>query len=256
MGGATKRQGFKSSTAQLLVTAGTKEAVGAAEPCQFHPQLPSIPSRVAIAAILPRLPEPCLEREHKIFRGIETISNAKWCHEDKTSEIQSIFFNRRYAYLFDQMPSGWRRYFHGTKRACHVGGSDGYLELCNGPACSLCRILTGGFKMTSAGSRRYAPMFGRGIYSTSVSSKADKYAMNHHIRSRLHGIILCLVFIGTFEKLHQADQWKTAPAEGCDSVMGATVNDGGSRRYTEAVVYRESSIIPIGLIMYTRTGRK
>jgi hypothetical protein len=97
-------------------------------------------------------------------------------------------------------------------------------------------------------------MFGGGIYSTSVSSKADVYTMNHRIRSRLHGIILYLVFIGTFEKLHEADHWKTAPAEGCHSVMGATVNDGGTLQYTEAVVYRESSIIPIGLIMYTRTG--
>ncbi|KAK4446068.1 hypothetical protein QBC34DRAFT_470722 [Podospora aff. communis PSN243] len=152
------------------------------------------------------------------------------------------------------MPSGWRRYFHGTRRACHVGDSGPYLQLCNRRVCSLCRILMDGFKMNTAGSRGYAPMFGGGINSTSVSSKADNYAMNHHIKSKLHGIILCLVFIGTYEKLHEAEHWRTAPAEGCHSVMGATQDEGGALQYTEAVVYNEASIIPIGLIMYTRTG--
>ena len=58
----------------------------------------------------------------------------------------------------------------------------------------------------SPGSRGYSPMFGGGVYSTSVSSKADNYAMNHRIHSHLHSIILCLVFIGKYEKLHQAEQ--------------------------------------------------
>lgn len=95
-------------------------------------------------------------------------------------------------------------------------------------------------------------MFGGGIYSTSVSSKADNYAWNDRIRSRLHGIILCLVFIGTYEKLHEADHWKTAPEEGCHSVMAATEDEGGAVVYTESVVYNPASILPIGLIMYTR----
>ena len=36
--------------------------------------------------------------------------------------------------------------------------------------------------------------------------------------------------------------------------MGATADEGRALQYNEAVVYNEASIIPIGLIMYTRTG--
>jgi len=97
-------------------------------------------------------------------------------------------------------------------------------------------------------------MFGKGIYSTHVSSKADQYAMNHHINSHLHGIILCLVFVGKRETLRWADERRTAPARGYGSVVGATFDEGGALAYQEAVEYNESFIIPIGLIMYTRSG--
>ena len=86
-------------------------------------------------------------RSDEIYQDIETIFNNRWFHDDKEGSIQSIYFNRRYSYLFDQVPKGWRRYFHGTRRACHVGRSGDYLNLCNKNACSLCSILRNGFKL-------------------------------------------------------------------------------------------------------------
>jgi hypothetical protein len=70
----------------------------------------------------------------------------------------------------------------------------------------------------------------------------------------LHGIILCLVFTGKYEKLHGVDGEKMAPAIGYHSVMAATRDEGGTVQFQEMTVYQEGSIIPIGLIMYTREG--
>lgn len=97
-------------------------------------------------------------------------------------------------------------------------------------------------------------MFGEGIYTTSVSSKADNYAMNHHMHSHLHAMLLCLVFIGKYEEVHEADHDRIAPKEGCQSVKAAIRRDGGAVEYTETVVYNEANVIPIGMIMYTRQG--
>lgn len=99
-------------------------------------------------------------------------------------------------------------------------------------------------------------MFGKGIYTTSISSKADGYAKNHRIRSKRHAILLCLVYVGIAEPMYRADHKKRAPIPGCDSVMGMIDIHGGSLEYPETVVYDKAQAIPIGLIMYSREGWK
>lgn len=88
-----------------------------------------------------------LDSEHSIYQTVETIFDKKWYHGEKEASVRSIYFNRRFSCLFDKMPSGWRRLFHGTTRACHVGKSGDYLDLCSRGRCSLCSILRGGFKL-------------------------------------------------------------------------------------------------------------
>ena len=97
-------------------------------------------------------------------------------------------------------------------------------------------------------------MFGHGIYTTSTSSKADHYVMNSRIHSHKHIMLLCLVFVGESEKLYGPDYTKTAPSPGYESVTAATTAENGAVLYDETVVYREDAIVPVGLIVYTRTG--
>jgi Poly(ADP-ribose) polymerase catalytic domain len=95
-------------------------------------------------------------------------------------------------------------------------------------------------------------MFGRAIYTTSVSSKADIYAKNRYAGSRMHAMLLCLVSVGKAEEMFSADHSKKNPSYGYDSVEAVTKPHGGAVEYPETAVYSEGAIIPIGLIIYTR----
>ncbi|KAJ0415141.1 hypothetical protein BJY00DRAFT_305099 [Aspergillus carlsbadensis] len=129
--------------------------------------------------------------------------------------------------------------FHGTQRACRIGA--GSLDPCDNDECYICSILKKGFTLDHANQRA---MFGPGIYSTVVSSKADIYAKNHHVRSHKHVILLCGVELGTPKTMYAAGH----PGL-CDSVEGATKADGGALEYRETVVYDERKIKPIGLVV-------
>lgn len=87
---------------------------------------------------------------------------------------------------------------------------------------------------------------------TSASSKASGYALNRHIQSRLHVILICLAFTGRPEKLYQADHHKTRPGAGFDSVEAVTTIENGAVVYHESVIYQEERIMPVGLVVYTR----
>jgi len=67
-------------------------------------------------------------------------------------------------------------------------------------------------------------------------------------------MLLCHVFTGRSEKMYSEDYGRTAPSDGYDSVEAATRREGGVVNYPLTVVYRESHIIPVGLITYTREG--
>ena len=67
-------------------------------------------------------------------------------------------------------------------------------------------------------------------------------------------MLLCHVFTGRSEKVYREDYNRMAPSDGHDSVEAATRREGGVVNYPLTVVYRESHIIPVGLITYTREG--
>ncbi|KAL2851168.1 hypothetical protein BJY01DRAFT_245105 [Aspergillus pseudoustus] len=131
--------------------------------------------------------------------------------------------------------------FHGTQRACRIGA--GSLDPCDNDECYICSILKKGFSTTHANPRG---MFGPGIYSSIVSSKADIYARNHHIRSHKHVIILCGVDLG-----HSVTMKVAGLPPPCDSVEGATKPEGGQLEYPETIVYDGARIKPIGLVVDT-----
>ncbi|KAJ5517778.1 hypothetical protein PEX1_051700 [Penicillium expansum] len=134
--------------------------------------------------------------------------------------------------------------FHGTQRACMIG--NGSLQPCDNIECYLCSILKKGFSTNHANA---GSMFGAGIYSSVVSSKADIYSRNHHIRSHAHVLILCGVDAG-----YSVDMKAAGNPGPCDSVEGLTKAEGGQLEYPETVVYDPARIKPLGLVVYTREG--
>nr|CEG05255.1 unnamed protein product [Fusarium clavum] len=78
-----------------------------------------------------------------------------------------------------------------------------------------------------------AGMFGKGIYVSDCSLKANYFALNENNQTDLH--IMLLV--------------RTAPDPGFDSVE-AVLWPAGSVGLPESIVYREDAIVPIGAITY------
>ncbi|KAG2018662.1 hypothetical protein CC2G_008074 [Coprinopsis cinerea AmutBmut pab1-1] len=75
--------------------------------------------------------------------------------------------------------------FHGTPRSptCQLGSTPQSTRLCNqSENCILCLVLRGSYDIEKA---KRGGMFGYGIYSTTVSSKADWYASKHRTPSRV-----------------------------------------------------------------------
>ncbi|KAJ6462084.1 hypothetical protein C8R45DRAFT_841775, partial [Mycena sanguinolenta] len=141
--------------------------------------------------------------------------------------------------------------FHGTKRACYIGEDARHLSPCNRSNCNLCGILRSGFDIKKANP---GSMFGSGIYSTEISSKANNYVWNEHIRSKLHAMIMCDIVLGRSQNLYSASNHRSSPDYGYDSIEGMTLGAGGSLHQPETVVYAGEAIMPYLVIMYTRTN--
>ncbi|KAI8676273.1 hypothetical protein NCS56_00514700 [Fusarium sp. Ph1] len=176
-----------------------------------------------------------------------------WRHPTRTATIQCIYVHKQRAQeLVAYLSRGEARVlFHGTQRACHVGDPNHPLRVCNNTECRLCGILRDGFKIDRA---KLTCMFGPGIYTTDVSSKADNWVMNHHMHSKLHVMLLCAVSVGKSEKLYRADRGRKCPSTGYQSVEGAVIAEGGVLHEPEIVLYSENLVVPFGLIVYTREG--
>ncbi|KAJ7221082.1 hypothetical protein C8J57DRAFT_1094932, partial [Mycena rebaudengoi] len=139
--------------------------------------------------------------------------------------------------------------FLGMTRACYIGEDEEHLSPCDHSECNLCSILRSGFDVERAGPDS---MFGSGIYSSEISSKANGYVWNSHIHSKLHAMIMCDVVVGMSQKLYSESQGQTSPDFPYDSVEGVTVAKGGSLNHPETVVYQVKAIMACMLIMYTR----
>jgi len=191
-----------------------------------------------------------------------------WEHPDKTYELEAIYYinpeapdvPQQYDDNLDYVRRVRRRMggsdpqeylFHGTRRACRVGDDDDHIWPCNLSDCNFCHILKLSFSLGHASA---GGMFGPGIYTSSVSSKADEYVMNYHVRSNKHAMFLSNVVTGNSEQMYTAAHGKRSPSPGYDSVTAVTRSDGGSVTYPETVVYRTDAILPTMVIIYTRTG--
>ncbi|KAF5390904.1 hypothetical protein D9757_004029 [Collybiopsis confluens] len=137
------------------------------------------------------------------------------------------------------------RRWHGTKRECHLGDK-GQTQFCSSPTCSLCCIVKTSFDLTLFGKKTGWGRFGKGIYTSSTSSKSNDYSTNEN-RCSLKAMLLNKVIVGKGCKLTQDNTILTAPPAGYDSVLA---EKGGSLNYDELVVYTNDAIRPSFLVMY------
>ncbi|KIO34829.1 hypothetical protein M407DRAFT_16776 [Tulasnella calospora MUT 4182] len=139
--------------------------------------------------------------------------------------------------------------FHGTLRLCSVGNGGQSSSPCKNRACRLCCILRNSFKADQAGTvtGRSVPRFGKGIYTSRFSSKADKY--NGESLSQDKAMLVARVVLGrscTLTSRKEPKPLLEAPA-GYNSVLGKV---GASEEYDVHAVYKDEAILPAYLIIY------
>ncbi|KLO15231.1 ADP-ribosylation [Schizopora paradoxa] len=137
--------------------------------------------------------------------------------------------------------------FHGTTRACLVGEDDAISGICNLPRCSLCRIIENSFDVKFCGSQHKFKRFGKAIYTTSCTSKADDYASNAHPSATTRVLLLSRVVLGKQFTTKLNSSHLLEPPEGYHSVRGVP---GVHLNYEEAVVYNNDAIRPAYLVVY------
>lgn len=145
-----------------------------------------------------------------------------------------------------ESPGNERRRWHGTKRACTLG-DNGQTSLCTSSGCSLCAIIRTSYKMKFMGSNTGWGRFGRGIYTSSASSKSDAYIKNLGASST-KVLILNKVVVGKGYKTTQDQPALTSPPVGYDSVLA---EPGAGLNYDELVCYTDDAIRPAYLVIYT-----
>ncbi|VUC25126.1 unnamed protein product [Clonostachys rosea] len=199
--------------------------------------------------------------EHKLYTQ---KFNEGWAHSGKTGQVQAIYMakgaelrtsyrGQRFGKYLKANGNEFKTLFHGTRRSCKNGDGGNTLQPCQDSDCYMCSVLNHSFQLKHARADGTL-MFGPGIYSSPITSKADRYAMNHHVRSQMHAMFICRVVVTKPQRLTQADNTRTCPDPGFNCIQGLTVQEGGCLQFPEFVVYDESAIVPVGVIMYTRQG--
>ncbi|KAF9474500.1 ADP-ribosylation [Pholiota conissans] len=138
--------------------------------------------------------------------------------------------------------------FHGTQRVCSIGETTDSVTVCTSQECNLCNIVRGSYDMEKAKGKR---MFGSGIYSTQVSSKADEYSGNADPYVHTRVMILNQVALGRSKIMYEASHEMQHAPPMYNSVTGATYPEGGKLNYHEAVVYREDAICANAIVVYS-----
>ncbi|KAJ8516790.1 hypothetical protein ONZ45_g5937 [Pleurotus djamor] len=137
------------------------------------------------------------------------------------------------------------RRWHGTRRECNLG-DPGQSAFCSSPTCSLCCIVKTSYDLRLFGKKTGWGRFGRGIYTSSTSSKSNDYSTND-CKSNLKSMLLNKVVVGKGCKMTHDNTSLQAPPAGFDSVLA---EKGGSLNYDELVVYTNDAIRPSFLVMY------
>ncbi|KIM31248.1 hypothetical protein M408DRAFT_256166 [Serendipita vermifera MAFF 305830] len=137
--------------------------------------------------------------------------------------------------------------WHGTTRKCSVG-EPGVTELCRTQNCGVCGIVRTSFSLAYYKKNTGWGRFGRGLYTSEVSSKAASYSKSLK-NSPLTAMFLATVVIGRTQTLHRNSPNRIRPKHGYNSVHGQP-GGAGKLNYEEYVVYTDDAIVPSYLVMY------
>ncbi|KAG8987952.1 hypothetical protein FRB90_003047 [Tulasnella sp. 427] len=141
---------------------------------------------------------------------------------------------------------GW----HGTRRRCNIGDDPSPTRLnqfCSDANCATCVILTKSFDANFAGKApgRAFLRFGRAIYTSTVSSKADDYQQS--AGSQYKSLILARTIKGMADTRKVGDKKLVAPNAGFDCVEGQV---GQELNYDECCFYHNDAVRPAFLVLY------
>ncbi|KAL1666938.1 hypothetical protein GGF50DRAFT_125280 [Schizophyllum commune] len=204
--------------------------------------------------------------DHDRFRSVARQFQDSWRHRTSIPAVRQIYFIQppreivnQYKQYREEVESrghftaqgltkgNENRRWHGTKRQCRLG-DDGQNHLCDMPSCSLCSIIRTSFDLSFFKGRTGWGRFGKGLYTSSTSSKANDYSMNAgDTPSTCKAILLTKVVVGRGHKMLHDKTDLTEPPVGHDSVLAEV---GGSLNYDELVVYRNEAIKPAYLVVY------
>ncbi|VDC06376.1 unnamed protein product [Peniophora sp. CBMAI 1063] len=143
-----------------------------------------------------------------------------------------------------------QRLWHATQRLCNLGDDGQYLQLCKDMRCSLCRIIDTNYRKEYS---RTTGLFGLGIYTTTASSKADRYSLNAQA-SKYKAVLLNNVVLGRTFETNVAMNGITAPPAGFNSVCGIPTLDGDLKRPYDGdstCVFDDAAIRPLYLVIYS-----
>ncbi|KAJ7614079.1 hypothetical protein FB45DRAFT_937901 [Roridomyces roridus] len=136
--------------------------------------------------------------------------------------------------------------FHGTNRSCLLGDGKQRTRPCSTSQCLLCAVIRKSFDVARSGKRHKFRRFGRGIYTTACSSKADDYYAGVH-NSPFRAVLVNRVVVGTpLTRQHNAKDLTELP-NGYHSLVGVP---GADLNYDEIVVYSNDAIRPAYLVVY------
>ncbi|TEB34609.1 ADP-ribosylation [Coprinellus micaceus] len=144
-------------------------------------------------------------------------------------------------------PANEQLLFHGTTRCCLLGDDPRSTRLCSVPQCNLCCVIRSSFDVKKCGTKHRFKRFGKGIYATTCSSKADDYTANPKDTSKLRVLLLNRVIVGKAHRRQRNATSLTEPPCGYHSVVG---EPGVDLNYEETVVYENDAIRPAYLIVY------
>ncbi|KAK0446213.1 ADP-ribosylation [Armillaria borealis] len=202
--------------------------------------------------------------DHSMFKNVQHQFQLGWRHSTRCPTVRKIYkiilrsdISQKYQQYRDDVEKAGnfkadpnltagneKRRWHGTRKDCSLGdpNSTQGTALCNAPSCSLCNIIRESFNISQWGKNTGWGRFGKGIYTSATTSKANDYIHNTG-HSDYRAVLLNNVVVGKGRKLRQDDPTLTQAPTGFDS-------RGGSLNHDELVVYKGEAIKPSYVVVY------
>ncbi|KAK7061230.1 hypothetical protein R3P38DRAFT_2828296 [Favolaschia claudopus] len=194
------------------------------------------------------------------FQDIASKFRESWLHTDRKLANIGFIYDCQvdetlwydYREYSERVGNTQAPLWHGTSRKCTLGDDPSNAELCHNSDCSLCQIIKTGYK---TGHARSSGLLGSGIYTTTVSSKAAKYATTSK-KSKYNVVLYNIVAVGRRYNATGPMKNASSPPPGYNSVYGnpgVTSLGPGKRslQFIETCIYDDNAIEPLYMVLFT-----